>query len=61
MRYESRPVSLRERIRDPNIYRVYAATLASGIAFGMAVSLIAVYLHQRGFKKETVGSLAMRT
>jgi MFS family permease len=51
-------VRLRDRIPDPNIWRVYAATLVSGIAFGMALSIIAVNLHDRGFSKTDIGSLA---
>lgn len=51
-------VSLRDRIRDPNIFRVFAATMASGVAFGMALSLLAPYLHKRGLDKRTIGGLA---
>ncbi len=49
---------IRDRIRDPNIFRVFAATMASGIAFGMALSLLAPYLHNRGLDKRTIGGLA---
>lgn len=49
---------LRDRIPDPNIWRVYAATLVSGVAFGMTLSIIAVNLHERGFTKTDIGSLA---
>ncbi|HMJ14977.1 MAG TPA: MFS transporter [Polyangiaceae bacterium] len=46
------------RISDRNIVRVYAASFALGLAYGIAVSLIAVYLDARGFEKQAIGSLA---
>jgi MFS family permease len=50
--------TLRDRIKDPNIFRVYRATFALGLAYGMAISLIALFLDQRGFQKTAIGSLA---
>lgn len=51
-------MGIRERIQDPNILRIFAATFALGLAYGMAISLIAVFLDQRGFGKDDIGSLA---
>ncbi|HEY5961416.1 MAG TPA: MFS transporter [Polyangiaceae bacterium] len=51
-------MTMRDRIKDPNIFRVYRATFALGLAYGMAISLIAVFLDQRGFHKTAIGSLA---
>ncbi len=51
-------MSVRDRIRDPNIFRIYGATFALGLAYGMAISLIAVFLDQRGFGKDAIGTLA---
>src|ERR1041384_7563870 len=47
-----------DRIRDPNIWRVYLATFVLGVAYGLAVSIISVFLDARGFEKEAIGSLA---
>ena len=49
---------IRARIQDPNIYRIFGATFALGLAYGMAISLFAVFLDQRGFGKDAIGSLA---
>jgi MFS family permease len=51
--------SLRERVSDPNIYRVYAATFALGVAYGIAIAVLAVYLDQRGFSETQIGDLAV--
>jgi MFS family permease len=50
--------TVRERVDDPNIYRVYWATLALGTAYGLAISVLAPYLDQRGFSKTAIGELA---
>ena len=49
---------LRQRIADPNIFRVYWATLALSIAYGIAISVLGVYLDERGFPKRDIGRLA---
>jgi MFS family permease len=49
---------IRERVGDPNIYRVYATTVALGIAYGLALSVLAVHLNQRGFGEIAIGKLA---
>ncbi|HEX5101252.1 MAG TPA: MFS transporter [Polyangiaceae bacterium] len=49
---------IRERVSDPNIYRVYGTTLALGIAYGLALSVLTVYLDQKGFGKLDIGKLA---
>jgi MFS family permease len=49
---------VRERVNDPNIYRVYVTTFALGVAYGIAISVLAVFLDQRGFGKEAIGELA---
>ncbi len=46
------------RIRDRNIWIVYGAILLLGIAYGIAISLIAHHLDARGFTKSEMGSLA---
>jgi MFS family permease len=49
---------LRQRIPDPNVFRVYWATIALGIAYGIAISVLGVYLDERGFEKRDIGRLA---
>jgi MFS family permease len=43
---------------DRNIWRVYAATLVLGIAYGLSVSVIALHLDDLGFKEQSIGGLA---
>jgi MFS family permease len=49
---------LLKKIRDRNIWLVYAAILDLGIAYGISISLIAHHLDARGFTKSQMGSLA---
>lgn len=50
-------LALKDRIRDPNIIRVYVATLLLGIAYGMALSRFALVLRARGFDEGSIGTL----
>ncbi len=50
--------ALRDKINDPNVIRIYVATLGLGVAYGMAISVIAVFLDHRGYKETEIGSLA---
>ncbi len=47
------------RIEDPNVWTVYRGTVLLSIAYGMALSLIAIYLDAKGFSKSDIGSLAL--
>jgi MFS family permease len=49
---------LTARIPDPNVWRIYTTTFALGMAYGLAISVIAVFLDAHGFGKATIGSLA---
>ncbi|MCA9594021.1 MAG: MFS transporter [Myxococcales bacterium] len=49
---------MNKTIKDPNIWRVYGATFALGLAYGVALSLIAIFLDARGFDKTSIGTLA---
>jgi MFS family permease len=51
-------VSVSERIPDRNVWRIYLTTFALGLAYGMAISVLAVFLAARGFTKRDIGSLA---
>jgi predicted MFS family arabinose efflux permease len=50
--------ALRDKIDDPNVIRVYVATLGLGTAYGMAISVISVFLSERGYTETDIGSLA---
>jgi MFS family permease len=50
--------ALRDKINDPNVIRIYLATLGLGTAYGMAISVIAVFLTAKGYKETDIGSLA---
>jgi MFS family permease len=45
-------------IADRNVWRVYGACLLLGIAYGLAVAVIALHLDARGFDKRGIGELA---
>jgi len=49
---------VRERVSDPNIYRIYGTTFTLGVAYGLAISVLAVYLYQAGFGEIAIGRLA---
>jgi MFS family permease len=51
-------VALKNKINDPNVIRIYLTTLGLGTAYGMAISVIAVYLNARGYRETDIGSLA---
>lgn len=50
--------TVRTRVDDPNVIRIYLATLGLGTAYGMAISVIAVFLDDRGYGETDIGSLA---
>jgi predicted MFS family arabinose efflux permease len=50
--------ALKNKINDPNVIRIYLTTLGLGTAYGMAISVIAVFLDARGYKETAIGSLA---
>jgi MFS family permease len=56
-RYSFCPFVL-SKIKDRNIWVIYGAILILGIAYGIAISLIAHHLDARGFTKSQMGSLA---
>lgn len=51
-------LALKNKINDPNVIRIYLTTLGLGTAYGMAISVIAVFLDDRGYKETAIGSLA---
>ena len=38
-----------ERIEDPNVWRIYRATVGLSVAYGMALSLLAIFLDAKRF------------
>ena len=53
------PASMLERIRDRNIWVVYAAVLLVGFAYGSSISIVGIFLDARGYTKPDIGSLAV--
>ncbi len=47
-----------ERVPDPNMWRIYGITLALGTAYGMAISVLGIFLNASGFKETDIGKLA---
>jgi MFS family permease len=47
-----------DKVGDPNVIRIYLATLGLGTAYGMAISVIAVFLTDHGYEETDIGSLA---
>jgi predicted MFS family arabinose efflux permease len=50
--------ALNRKINDPNVIRIYLTTLGLGTAYGMAISVIAVFLDDHGYKETQIGWLA---
>lgn len=46
------------RIRDRNIWLLYGATVVLGLAYGLAIALIGLFLDNRGYDKPQIGWLA---
>ena len=46
------------RIRDKNIWLVYASIFLVGIAYGLSIALLALFLDAHGFDKTAMGGLA---
>ena len=47
-----------QRIPDPNVWRIYGITLALGVAYGTAISVIGRFLTTHGVSKLEIGQLA---
>src|SRR5712691_7203277 len=47
-----------ERVPDKNVWRIYRVTFALGMAYGTAISVIALFLDAHGFGKLAIGKLA---
>jgi MFS family permease len=52
-------MELRRRIPDRNIWLVYAAIFVLGLAYGVSLALVGLYLDGRGYDKRDIGSLAV--
>jgi hypothetical protein len=46
-------------IRDRNIWLVYVAILMLGLAYGISLALVGLYLDDKGYTKSDIGSLAV--
>jgi MFS family permease len=52
-------VSLRSRIPDRNIWLIYAAIFLLGLAYGLSIALVGLFLDAGGYTKKDIGSLAV--
>jgi MFS family permease len=50
--------TIKRTVQDRNVIGIYLATLGLGTAYGMAISVIAVFLKDRGYSETDIGSLA---
>jgi MFS family permease len=50
--------SFGKRVPDPNVWRIYGITLALGMAYGTAISVIGRFLTTHGVSKLAIGQLA---
>jgi len=48
-----------QRVPDPNVWRIYGITLALGMAYGTAISVIGRFLTTHGVSKLSIGQLAV--
>lgn len=48
----------RPRITDRNIWLVYAAIFLLGLAYGVSIALVSIFLKDRGYTTANIGSLA---
>jgi len=51
--------SLLPRVTDRNIRLIYLTILMLGVAYGLVISLVAVFLTDKGFDKAAIGQLAI--
>jgi len=50
---------MRARIRDRNIFLIDAAIFQLGLAYGISISLVGLFLDARGMSKHDIGTLAV--
>ena len=53
-----RPPRVLKAIQDRNIWRIYATILLLGMAYGLAVAVVAIHLDALGYDERQIGSLA---
>src|SRR5688500_11212903 len=54
-----RAVLLKDRIPDPNIRLIFAGIFILGLAYGVSLALVGLFLDERGFEKREIGTLAV--
>ena len=58
VRFTDPPRSVLSRISDRNIWLVDGAIFLLGLSYGITLSILALFLDERGFEKSQIGSLA---
>lgn len=54
-----RAVQLKDRIPDPNIRLIFVGIFILGLAYGVSLALVGLFLDERGFEKREIGTLAV--
>lgn len=52
-------MTLKNRIGDRNIWLIYAAISLLGLAYGISLALVGLYLDAKGYSKSDIGTLAV--
>jgi MFS family permease len=52
-------VKLRDRIPDRNVWLIYAAIFTLGLAYGVSLAIVSLFLKAKGYEKSDIGSLAV--
>src|SRR6185503_8694840 len=54
-----RNAAMRQPIRDRNIWLIYGAIFLLGLAYGISISIVGIFLKAQGYSKPDIGSLAV--
>jgi len=49
---------VRKRVPDPNVWLIYGATLLVGLAYGVSIAVVSLFLDGRGHNKKDIATLA---
>jgi len=52
-------VKLRDRIPDRNVWLIYGAIFTLGLAYGVSLAIVSLFLKAKGYEKSDIGSLAV--
>ncbi len=52
-------MKLRDRIPDRNVWLIYGAIFTLGLAYGVSLAIVSLFLKAKGYEKSDIGSLAV--